>query len=49
MKQQDSHINSGKAKIKALPGNVKLTIGESIVKKYEFAKAVSASIKGFKK
>jgi hypothetical protein len=49
MKQQENHIVKEKIKIKALPGNIKPTIGKSMIEKYEYAKAASASSKGFKK
>ncbi|MCW3111406.1 MAG: hypothetical protein JWQ09_5912 [Segetibacter sp.] len=49
MKQQENHTIKEKTKVKPLPGNIKVTIGDSMVKKFEHAKAVSASIKGFKK
>lgn len=49
MKQQENHIVKEKVKVKPLPGNIKLTVSKSMNEKYEHAKAVSASIKGFKK
>ncbi len=49
MKQKENHIVKEKIQVKPLPGNVKITMGDSMVKKFEHAKAVSASIKGFKK
>jgi hypothetical protein len=49
MKQQENNVVKVKAKIRKLPGNVKVTVGESMIKKLEHAQAISASIKGFKK
>ena len=49
MKQQETTTVKEKAKIKALPGNIKPTMGKSMVNKYEYAKAASAASKGFKK
>jgi hypothetical protein len=49
MKQQENHIVKEKTKVKALPNNVKLVMGKSMDDKLQHAKAVSASIKGFKK
>jgi hypothetical protein len=49
MKHQENHIVKEKTKVKALPGNVKLVIGKSMNDKLEHAKAISASITGFKK
>jgi hypothetical protein len=49
MKQQESHTVKEKTQVKPLPGNVKLVIGKSVTDKLEHAKAVAASIKGFKK
>ena len=49
MKQQENNIVKEKTKVKALPGNVKLVMGKSMTDKLEHAKAISASIKGFKK
>ena len=48
MKHHEGHIVKDKTKVKALPGNIKLTTGKSMNDKFEHAKAVSASIKGFK-
>jgi hypothetical protein len=49
MKQRETHTTKEKIKIKALPGNIKPTMGKSMIEKYEYAKAASASSKGFKK
>jgi len=49
MKQQETNTVKEKIKVKPLPGNIKLTMGKSMVDKYEHAKSVSASAKGFKK
>jgi hypothetical protein len=49
MKKQETHIVKEKTQVKPLPGNVKVVIGKSITDKLEHAKAISASIKGFKK
>lgn len=49
MKQQENNIVKDKIQVKPLPGNVKVTLGESMVKKLEHAKTLSASIKGLKK
>ncbi len=49
MKRQEDYTVKEKVQVKPLPGNVKITMGDSMVKKFEHAKAVSGSIKGFKK
>jgi hypothetical protein len=49
MKQQESHTVKEKVQVKPLPGNVKVTMVASMVKKFEHAKALSASIKDLKK
>lgn len=49
MKRQENDNVKEKIRVKPLPGNVKVTMGNSMVKKFEHAKAVSASIKDFKK
>jgi hypothetical protein len=49
MKQEEAHTVKEKTKVKPLPGNIKPIMGKSMIDKYEHAKAVSASAKGFKK
>jgi len=49
MKQQERNAVKEKTKVKALPGNIKVTMGKSMVEKFDYAKAASASSKGFKK
>ncbi len=49
MKREERYIAKDKIQVKPLPGNVKVTMGISMVKKFEHAKVVSASIKNFKK
>ena len=49
MKQQEIHTVKEKVQVKPLPGNVKVTMGDSMVRKFEHAKTISASIKGLKK
>ena len=49
MKKHEIDTVKEKLRVKPLPGNIKVISGESMVKKFEHAKTVSASIKGFKK
>lgn len=49
MKQQETQQVKEKSKVKPLPGNIKPTMGKSMIDKYEHAKAASAGSKGFKK
>lgn len=49
MKQQETSTVKEKSKFKALPGNIKPTMSKSMIDKYEYSKAASASSKGFKK
>ena len=45
MKQQETHPVKDKTKVKPLPGNIKLKMGNSMNEKFEHAKRLSASIK----
>jgi hypothetical protein len=49
MKPAENNTKKEETPIKPLPGNVKVTMGESMVKKIEHSKAVASSIKGYKK
>ena len=49
MKHQETNSVKEKTKVKPLPGNIKITMGKSMLDKYEHAKAASAGSKEFKK